>query len=50
MKILLDTCVYFGVSTDLLAAGHDVIWTGDWSQDPGDEAILATAYHQGRMN
>jgi hypothetical protein len=24
-------------------SGHDVIWSGDWDEDPGDEEILATA-------
>lgn len=49
MKILLDTCVWFGLRTNLLAAGYDVVWTGDWPQDPGDEEILATAYREGRI-
>jgi predicted nuclease of predicted toxin-antitoxin system len=25
------------------------VWTGDWSEDPGDEEILATAYSEGRI-
>jgi predicted nuclease of predicted toxin-antitoxin system len=37
------------VRDDLLAAGYDVVWTGDWSEDPGDEEILATAYREGRI-
>lgn len=49
MKLLLDTCVWGGVQTELVAAGYDVVWTGDWSEDPGDEEILATAYSQGRI-
>ncbi|PPS43242.1 DUF5615 family PIN-like protein [Chroococcidiopsis sp. TS-821] len=49
MKLLLDTCVWGGVRTDLVAAGHDVIWTGDWSEDPGDEEILAIAYNERRI-
>jgi len=49
VKILLDTCVWFGVRNNLLAIGYDVVWTGDWLQDPGDEEILATAYHEGRI-
>ena len=35
MKILLDTCVWGGVVQELRAAGHDVVWTGDWQEDPG---------------
>ncbi len=49
MKLLLDTCVWGGVQTELVAAGYDVVWTGDWSEDPGDEAILATAYSENRI-
>ncbi len=49
MKLLLDTCVWSGVLTDLLAAEHDVVWTGDWAVDPGDEEILATAYSEDRV-
>ncbi len=33
MKVLLDTCVWGGVQQALSAAGHDVVWTGDWQQD-----------------
>jgi hypothetical protein len=41
LKILLDTCVWGGVRSALTEAGHDVIWAGDWSSDPGDEVCLA---------
>lgn len=33
----------------LAAAGHDVIWAGDWPSDPGDEEILDQAAAQGRV-
>lgn len=49
MKLLLDTCVWGGVQTELLDAGYDVVWAGEWSEDPGDEEILATAYSEGRI-
>ena len=49
MKVLVDTCVWGGVRADLIAAGYDAVWTGDWSEDPGDEEILATAYREGRI-
>lgn len=39
MKILLDTCVWGGARTNLEVAGHDVIWAGDWPEDPGDESM-----------
>ena len=48
MKALLDSCVRGGVRDALLAAGHDVVWTGDWAEDPGDDEILALAHREGR--
>jgi predicted nuclease of predicted toxin-antitoxin system len=29
--------------------GHDVIWSGEWPVDPGDEEILARAFGEGRV-
>jgi predicted nuclease of predicted toxin-antitoxin system len=29
--------------------GHDVVWTGDWTDDPGDAAILAIAHQERRI-
>lgn len=49
MKVLLDTCVWGGARAALVAAGHDVIWAGEWPTDPGDEEILATAHADGRV-
>ncbi len=49
MKILLDTCVWGGARTNLEVAGHDVIWAGNWPEDPGDEEILARAHKEGRI-
>lgn len=49
MKLLLDTCVWGGALAELQAAGHDVIWAGQWDQDPGDEEILARALAEGRI-
>lgn len=49
MKLLLDTCVWGGVKSELQAAGHDVLWTGDLAQDPGDEDILAQAHREQRV-
>jgi len=48
MKLLLDTCIWGGAA-DVLRRGHDVVWSGDWDEDPGDEEILATALAQGRV-
>jgi predicted nuclease of predicted toxin-antitoxin system len=49
MKLLLDTCVWGGATKTLEASGHDVVWSGDWSEDPGDEEILAKAHSEGRI-
>ena len=34
---------------DLQAAGCDVVWTGDWAKDQGDQEILAIAHAEGRI-
>ena len=49
MKILLDTCVWGGVVQELRAVGHDVVWAGDWQEDPGDDEILERALGEGRV-
>ena len=49
MKLLLDACVWGGARQDLEASGHDVVWAGDWPEDPGDEEILTRAYNAGRI-
>ncbi len=49
MKLLLDTCVWGGALKALRAAGHDVVWTGEWEADPGDKEILRQAYEQDRI-
>jgi len=33
----------------LQEVGHDVVWTGDWTKDPGDQEILAWAYSEDRI-
>lgn len=48
MKLLLDTCVWGGAKAELQAAGHDVLWTGDLAQDPGDAEILSQGYREQR--
>lgn len=49
MKLLLDTCVWGGAVNVLVVAGHDVVWAGDWTEDPGDEEILARAHSEERI-
>lgn len=48
MKILLDTCVWGKARDELTAEGYDVIWAGDWPEDPGDEEILDRAFTENR--
>src|SRR5436853_659677 len=49
MNLLLDTCVWGGALAELRTAGHDVRWTGDLPEDPGDEEILAQAHREQRV-
>ena len=49
MKLLLDTCIWDGAADVVRAGGHDVIWSGNWDQDPGDEELLNIAFAQGRI-
>ena len=49
MKVLLDSCVWGKARDELESAGHDVVWAGDWPQDPGDEQILAIARREDRV-
>ena len=49
MRLLLDSCVWGKAREELQVAGHDVVWAGDWPQDPGDEEILARAHAEGRV-
>jgi predicted nuclease of predicted toxin-antitoxin system len=41
--------VWGGVKSLLARAGHDVVWTGDWEKDPGDDEILAIAHTESRV-
>lgn len=49
MKLLLDSCVWGGAVDRLRAVGHDVVWSGNWPVDPGDEEILARALAEERV-
>lgn len=49
MKLLLDTCVWGGAVKTLEASGHNVVWAGQWPEDPGDEEILAIAHNEDRI-
>jgi predicted nuclease of predicted toxin-antitoxin system len=49
VRLLLDTCVWGGTREVLSGAGLDVVWTGDWERDPGDQEILAIAHREHRV-
>lgn len=49
MKLLLDACVWGGAKQYLQKQGHDVVWAGDWSDDPGDRDILHRAHKEDRI-
>jgi predicted nuclease of predicted toxin-antitoxin system len=49
LRLLLDSCVSGSLKQPLETATHDVIWVGDWSRDPGDEEILASAHADQRV-
>ena len=49
MRIVLDSCMSPLARDQLTAAGHDVVYVGDWPRDPGDEEILAHAAAEGRV-
>jgi predicted nuclease of predicted toxin-antitoxin system len=49
VKVLLDACVWGGAKEPLVKAGHDVVWAGDWTADPGDEEILELARRDDRV-
>jgi predicted nuclease of predicted toxin-antitoxin system len=49
VKLLLDGCVWGKAADELRAAGHDVVWVGDWTDDPGDDVILSIADSEERI-
>ena len=49
MKLLLDACVWGGAIEELKSAGHDVVWAGQWPEDPGDDEILDRANRESRI-
>lgn len=48
MKLFLDTCIGANTVAHLRSSGHDVVWSGEWDSDPGDEELLAFARRDGR--
>jgi predicted nuclease of predicted toxin-antitoxin system len=49
MRVLLDTCVAAMARDALVEKAHDVVWGGDWEEDPGDAEILNRAFSERRI-
>ncbi len=49
MKVLLDSCIAGIAAETVRLAGHETVWAGDWSKDPGDQMILLTAANERRV-
>jgi predicted nuclease of predicted toxin-antitoxin system len=49
VKLLLGACVWGPACDELRAAGHDVVYVGDWPDDPGDAQILSYAQRERRV-
>jgi len=49
VRLLLDSSIWPRTAEALRSMGHDVVWVGDWSHDPGDRAILDEAHRDGRI-
>ena len=49
MKVLLDACVWGGARHELTSLGHDVVWVGEWTSDPGDDEVLSRSFEDGRV-
>lgn len=49
MRVLLDTCVWGGAKKILETAGHEVVWVGELTTDPGDENIIQQAFQEKRI-
>jgi predicted nuclease of predicted toxin-antitoxin system len=49
MRILLDTCVSSDVRDRLRSHGFDVVWSGEWPSDPGDDELLNIALRERRV-
>jgi len=47
VKLLLDACVWGGAKKFLEGLGHNVVWAGEWLEDPGDREILNRAHAAG---
>jgi predicted nuclease of predicted toxin-antitoxin system len=49
VKLFIDSCISAKVCEVLRSHGHDVVWSGEWDEDPGDSIILSRAYQEKRV-
>jgi predicted nuclease of predicted toxin-antitoxin system len=49
MRVLLDSCMSGLVRDQLRDHGWDVVWSGEFENDPGDDELLALALRERRI-
>ena len=49
MRLFADTNITAPAVHAMRAAGHDVIYSGEWASDPGDSVLLGEAATNGRI-
>jgi predicted nuclease of predicted toxin-antitoxin system len=49
VKLLLDSCLSGATADALRHLSFDVVWSGEWANDPGDPAILSRAHLERRI-
>lgn len=49
MRLLIDNCLSRNFAERIAAAGHDVVWAGEWGPDPGDDVIMKRAFTERRV-
>ena len=49
MRFLADSNIAAQAVDAMRAAGHDVVYLGERTTDPGDQALLAEAVAEGRI-
>ena len=49
MRLLLDSCISRFAVRELRAAGYDVVWVAEETEDPGDDVILEQAIKEHRI-
>jgi predicted nuclease of predicted toxin-antitoxin system len=49
VKLFLDTGIGRGVCDAFRALGYDILWAGDWAENPGDQKIVKSAFQDHRI-